>query len=100
MKLHFIIEMQKETSIMQEDNAAVKPEREKPEGKKTWQGVKAWGRKHGTTFDTLEALQFTGWLSLLIAFIFVFPIFRACCPSSSIAVGQSSLCCACPHVLL
>ena len=36
----------------------------------------------------------------LIAFNFVLPIFRACRRSSSIAVGQSSLRCPCPRVLL
>ena len=58
---------------MQEDNAAVKAKRAKPEEKKTWKsGVKAWVRKHGMTFDTLKTLQFAGWLSMLIAFNFSF----------------------------
>ena len=88
-------------AILQEDNAAVKAEREKPEEKKTWQsGVKAWARKHGMTFDTLRALQFAGWLSLVIAFIFAFPMFRACRRSSSFVDGQSSLRCPCPRLLL
>ena len=58
-------------AILQEDNAAVKAEREKPEEKTTWKsGVKAWVRKHGMTFDTLKTLQFAGWFSLSIGFIF------------------------------
>ena len=60
-----------DTPILQEDNAAVKAERVKPGEKKTWQsGVKAWARKHGMTFDTLKTLQFAGWFSLSIGFIF------------------------------
>lgn len=71
MNSYFIIEIG--TLILQEDKA----EREKPEEKKTWKsGAEAWVRKHGMIFDTLKTLQFAGWLSLSIGFIFSFPILR------------------------
>ena len=77
---------------MQEDNEAVKREKLKPEEKKTWQsGVKALVRKHGMTFDILKILQFAGRLSLFIAVILTFPMFRARCRSSSIAVAYFEL---------
>ena len=45
---------------MQEDNPAVKSERENSEAKTTWQGVKAWVGKHNMSFDTLKALHLAG----------------------------------------
>ena len=51
---------------MQEENAAGKSEREKAEAKTTWQGFRAWVRKHDMTFDTLKALQLAGWVFLSI----------------------------------